>query len=133
MHKGTYQSKSNGIASEPTFSLKTFWNFSYVIVPESSLAHAHKYEIHNAQQYLPRDDSHVEVLECDPVICIGPLQNGLEHDKIIPRHESPLGRVRHAEEYGELRASKLGEVARRRNGGYELLLVQKPANIADCT
>ena len=34
-----YQSKSNGIASGPTFALSTFLNSSYEIVPDSSLQH----------------------------------------------------------------------------------------------
>lgn len=50
----TYQSKSNGIASEPTFSLNTFWNSSYVMVPESSLVTPTGMSSHNAEQYPPR-------------------------------------------------------------------------------
>lgn len=103
------------------------------MVPESSLVTPTDMSSHNAEPYLPRNDSHVEVLECDPVICIGPLQKGLEHDKIIPRHKPPLVRVRHAEEDGKLRTPELGEVASRRDGVHKLLLAEKPRNITSRT
>lgn len=33
---------------------------------------------------------HVEVLEGNPVVGIGPLEDRLEHDKVVPGDQAPL-------------------------------------------
>lgn len=58
--------------------------------------------------YMPRrnltgtGDVHIKVLESYPIIRIRPLQDRLEHDKVVPGHQPTLSRVCHAEERRKL-------------------------------
>lgn len=70
---------------------------------------------------------HVKVLECHPVISIGPLQQRLEHGEVAPRQQAALGGVCHPEENRELGAPDLRQVALGRNSIYEGFWVQKPS------
>ena len=70
---------------------------------------------------------HIKILEGYPVVRVGPLEDGLENDEVVPRDEPALVGVRDAEERRELRAPDFREVRARRDRADELLAVEEPA------
>jgi hypothetical protein len=53
---------------------------------------------------------HVKVLESNPIIRIWPFEHSLEHDKLVPRHETTTGAICNAEENSKLIPVNAGEV-----------------------
>lgn len=122
--------KSKGIASGPIFDENTFLNSSKVIVPELSLhpsiqtTASAPYNI-VTQQRDNQINSHVKILEGNPIVCVWTLEQGLEHGKIIPRNAASFRTVGHTEEDSELSTSDTCQVARRCDGIDELIDVQE--------
>lgn len=69
---------------------------------------------------------HVKVLECDVVIRVRSLEQGLKDHKVVPRQEPALRDVRDTKESGELRTADTRQVVLGRDSIDELFTVQKP-------
>ena len=54
--------------------------------------------------------AHVEILERNPVVGVGSLQDGLENDKVVPRDEPSFCAVRDTEERRKLGTSYFGQI-----------------------
>ena len=79
------------------------------------------------QQRGETESAHVEVLERNPVVCVGPLEDCLEDDKVVPGDEATLRRVRDAEQGRILGPSGFGQIRLWRDRVHELVDVEEPA------
>lgn len=69
---------------------------------------------------------HVEILESNPVVGIGPLEDSLKDHKVVPGDEPLFCAVRNTEERGELSTSYFGQIRLWRDRVHELVDVKKP-------